>query len=163
MTNDHFGLPRSWDYFFASLIYLTLIPLAPLGVECFLNKGVVTTGTLYLTTAIYAITIGPSSNSQTTFNLSVLVSLAFCLGFGFSDRTLDASQRDMITNLSAISVMTIVHIIERVRRHIFRKDAFPDYIKSNQDRDTSELLNPLLQKLDEMAQNGEENSGARRE
>lgn len=127
-TKKIFDLDKYWqDYILCILIHM-IFPLSSILIEWFINDfGKISLQSLTLATSMYAIAIGFSSTNKVTLGLGILISFAFSIIYGITYANmvvLKDNQAIYIFAIISISIMFIVHGIERYNRHIALKKSF---------------------------------------
>jgi len=127
------GISQPWQQFFISLLFLTVGPLSPLGLEAWVtNPHVVREQTITLTTVIYLIAVATSSRSQLQV-FSCLVGAVF-FGFLFGEASAVEPSRAHWTVSTVSSVIGIVffsipQFLERYNRHVGEGTPFFEFPK----------------------------------
>jgi hypothetical protein len=119
------------DSWILCLVIILVLPLAPMAIED-LIKGTVSDQTGFISAAMYSISIGLSSTWKSQLGLGLLLSFIFSGLFGFSfDNTIPAfSTYNMQVEpfdmaFACISLIFVVHAIERFIRHVIYLQPFP--------------------------------------
>jgi len=110
-------IPFQWQHFILSIIYLTIIPLIPLGLE-FWFTGSIKTQTLALTTAIYSVTIGSSSSSRLLFGVGIVTGILFSAVFG---KVLQPGTELVGSNVACYAtliILSVINILGRWNEHM---------------------------------------------
>lgn len=127
-----------WGQYFISVGFLLLFPLVPLGLE-WLFTSQVAAKSLTLASSMYALRIGSASRRLPFFVFAVFISIAQFTAFGY------VVAMDVIRNINpeavpatsgklialcygCISLIFIIHAIERYRRHVIERAPFLDFI-----------------------------------
>lgn len=113
------GVSPEWsEYLTCILLHMTL-PLLPLLFEAIALKGPPTQGTVAITTAIYAISIGLSSENKAMFGLCVFIGFVFSALYGVIAAA--GSEASSILSWAAwISMIFVfvIHACERYNKHV---------------------------------------------
>ena len=117
-------IPKNWENFLVCIIFQLCLPLLPLGMEKLLT-GDVQASSLTITTAIYAITIGGSSQSLLELTFGIVVGMFFAAIFGFviSGNEL-AELPTRLVSWIFIMASALFHLPERYNRHVVDREQF---------------------------------------
>ncbi len=127
------GISQPWQQYVISLIFLTVAPLLPLGLEAWVtNPHVVREQTITLTAVIYLIAVATSSRSPLQV-FSCLVGAIF-FGFLFGEASSVEPSRAHWTASSVSAVIGIVffsvpQLLERYNRHVSEGISFFEFPK----------------------------------
>ena len=121
------SIPSEWGDFITCILLHMLLPLLPLFIEAWLNKGKVTDTTYAITCSMYAIAIGLSSKSYPMLGLCFLISIVFSVVFGIV--SVSGSQLSFVGNASIICIFAVflIHVMERYNRHVVDCVPFWDF------------------------------------
>lgn len=138
--SKHSGGP--WASFFVAVQFLLLLPLLPLGAEL-LFTGQIAMSSLMAVTSTYAISLSMSSINMAVWSFGVMSGIVFAGLFGWSlGRGDDAIGPAYLLGhgpvagpgwlwaaAAGIGIMFIVHVGERLVRHVGREEPFPEFLK----------------------------------
>ncbi|KAF1073266.1 hypothetical protein MKHDV_03725 [Halodesulfovibrio sp. MK-HDV] len=111
-------LSDEWCNFLTCIILHMLLPLLPLFLEYWFRNGTPAETTYAITAAMYAITIGLSSESTTMLGLCILICIVFSALFGVV--CTETTHPSHITTASSASIICIftIHVLERYNKHV---------------------------------------------
>jgi len=119
-------IPEHFDHFCASLVLVIFFPLLPLLLELVFFSAISLTS-LFLSAAIYSVSIGVSSGFKTLFAISIAVSFIFSASFGFAIVTPGKIPAIVPTSAYvAIAFIVLTHSVERWEKHFVNKKKFWD-------------------------------------
>ena len=121
LPNDEWG-----DYVMCLLLHMVL-PLLPLLFETLVTKAPPSAKTVTLTTALYAISIGLSSENKTIFSLCLFIGFVFSVLFGLSHAS-NPSDTTLVS-YAAIALVFITHAAERYNRHVIDCRPFLEFMR----------------------------------
>lgn len=119
-------IPEEWQHFILSVLYISLLPLLPLGLELWL-KGSLSETSLTLTTAIYSVTVGSSSKSRLVFGGGILVAIIFSSAFGVILGASKVPKGTMEACIVVIVLLTIFNLLDRWNHHMVDRKKFWDF------------------------------------
>jgi hypothetical protein len=124
MQNSGTSELERWQNFLLCVIFHLFLPLSPLLLELW-GSASITAKSATLAAAIYAITMGNSSQNKLIFGLGVLISLIFTFAYARSyDGELIGSS---VASYWAIGFILLIHGIERYKRHIISQQPFWEF------------------------------------
>jgi hypothetical protein len=103
-------------HFIASIIFVVLLPLVPLGIELWYSNKL-SAQSLTISAAIYSITVGIYSG-RAVFAISVLISVLFSAAFGVVlAAPASALANCELASCVAIGGIAVTHSVVRLGRH----------------------------------------------
>lgn len=113
------GISDEATEFLTCIILHMLVPLLPIILETWKNKGSPTEATLAITASMYSISIGLSSRNKATFSLCLFISILFSMAFGLvTGGTEESLPLVKIGAIITILLVFGVHACERYNKHI---------------------------------------------
>lgn len=119
-------IPEEWQHFLLSVLYLSVLPLIPLGLELWL-KGSLSETSLTLTTAIYSVTIGASSKNRLLFGVGILLAIIFSSAFGVVLGAAQAPKGTREACLVVLMLLMLFNLIDRWNDHMADGKKFWDF------------------------------------
>jgi len=117
---------EEWQHFILSLLYVSLLPLLPLGLELWL-KGTLTDQSLTLTTAIYSVTVGASSKDRLLFGVGILFAIVFSSAFGVVLKAPTPPDNTRAACFVVLTILTALNVTDRWNRHMVENEKFWDF------------------------------------
>lgn len=111
------GITPEWSNYLTCILLHLLLPLLPLLFEAMALQAAPTGGTLAITTAMYAMSIGPSSENKAMFGLCTIIGIVFSMMYGQVTNPKDQIPVSMYASSSMLLVFAI-HACERYNRHV---------------------------------------------
>jgi len=117
------GIPRHWQQFGLSILWVLMFPALPLLLELGFT-GRVRPETLLLTGAIYPVSISASSSSPLLLGISLMVSVLLAVAYG---RATVGAVPPWTMTLAVVSICAVfvVHGLERYNKHVLSRESFP--------------------------------------
>jgi hypothetical protein len=125
------GLNTNQQQFALALMFIVALPLAPLPIDLFLKKCIPDSD-LYLTFALYIISMGASSKAPALMGLSTILAGAYLFTYGVvATQTEQGCVSHEVGGLffryMPVVLFVIVHVGERYNRHIVAPEKFWDF------------------------------------
>jgi hypothetical protein len=142
-------LNEAWQNYGLSLVFVGVVPLLPILIEL-LVRGKVTEGSLFVTAAIYSITIALASNNRFYFGFFLVASIIEAAMYGSTVNGITAHPvtgnlvgMEIVSNSSsglseskailvAILVPFVSLLVERFSRHVIVREEFFEFLKSKE-------------------------------
>lgn len=119
MTSRRFrGLSREWSDFLTCVLLHMLLPLFPIAIEMLSRLDAPSEATLAITAALYAMSIGLSSENKAMFALCVAIGIVFSLVYGLLVKSPGSVPDIKLTSVILIALVFIIHAAERYNRHV---------------------------------------------
>jgi hypothetical protein len=110
------GIPRHWQDFGLSILWVLVFPALPLLLELGFT-GQVRPETLLLTGAIYPVSISASSSNPFLLGISLVISVLLAVAYGRA--TVGAVPTwAMILSGFSIGLIFVIHGLERYNKHV---------------------------------------------
>lgn len=124
-------MPEEWDEYLNCLLFIFLVPFFPLLAEWAFTGGL-EERSVFMFIAMYALGIGITSESKLYYSVSLIVGLVYCVAYG----ALCAKSPHGYAFAGwpakvVIAAMVIWHAGERYNRHVFSREPFFEFSKSN--------------------------------
>lgn len=119
-------LPKPFQHFGVSLLFVIILPLVPVGLEAWI-KPAITATTITLAASMYAVTIGTSSRSPLLLALGVVSGLAFGMLFGAALQSGTMPPYTVVAATITILAVAVVHCCERWDRHACKQERFLEF------------------------------------
>jgi hypothetical protein len=124
-------MPTYWQNFGLCLLFQMGVPLTPIGFELLFTHAI-RVSSVDLTTSLYAISLGISSQSRLSFGVCIMVGVIFAALFGQRVSTELSSTTQLGTGLLGpfivIGVLFLLHGAERYNRHVVDRAPFWEFI-----------------------------------
>jgi len=128
MANRVKGLPPHWEEYLLCLLLHMALPFLPLLFEMlFSSSNAVSEKSLMLFSAMYALSIGLSSNSKLMFGFTIVISIFFSVAFGVVAGGGNSIPNSVTYSYFALFGIFIIHGIERYNRHVIDQTPFWDF------------------------------------
>lgn len=128
MANRIKGLPPHWEEYLLCVLLHMALPFLPLLFELlFSSTSTVSEKSLMLFSAMYALSIGLSSNSKLMFGFTVVISIFFSVAFGVVAGGGNSIPNSEVYSYLALLGIFIVHGLERYNRHVIDQTPFWDF------------------------------------
>lgn len=112
------GLSKEWSEYLTCILLHMSLPLLPILFEAWFTGDYPTASTLTITAAIYAISIGLSSESVAMLGVCIIIGVVFSAVYGqVSASSKEPASVGVIASLS-IAFVFLIHAAERYNRHV---------------------------------------------
>jgi len=134
MTKSIPTMPKVWQQFLISVLFIVFFPLAVLAIDL-ATKGRIPDQDLYLTFSLYIIGAGTGSREEFTLAISMILSLGYLLVYGFS-ASMGLDCRPVLTAVTPWGyfwrygptlVFSCFVVSERYNRHVVNSERFWDF------------------------------------
>jgi hypothetical protein len=123
------GLPVHWQQYLCCIAMHLLLPFLPILLEKVLT-GAIDDKSVILFVAMYAMSIGITSNSVLAFSLTLTVGVIYCAGYGaaVTSNLVATPLKDVAWWV--LSAVGILHAFERFNRHIADREPFFEFSRA---------------------------------
>ena len=121
------GINQEWSNYLTCILLHMLLPLLPLLFEAWALGGSPSESTLAITAAIYAMSIGLSSENKAMFGLCIMVGVIFSAVYGQVSVSKNPTPDVGIYAALAILFVFVIHAAERYNRHVVDCRPFLDF------------------------------------
>lgn len=108
------GITPGWSNYLTCILLHMLLPLSPLLFEAIALQAAPTRTTLAITAAMYAMSIGPSSENKAMFGLCTIIGMIFSMIYGQATEGLPVRAYAAF----AMLFVFVLHACERYNRHV---------------------------------------------
>ena len=112
------GISKQWSNYLTCVLLHMILPLLPLLFEAYFLQAYPTPDTLAITTALYAMSIGLSSDNKAMFGLCILIGVIFSVVYGRVATTDDAFSDVRIYAFLVMILVFLIHAGERYNKHV---------------------------------------------
>jgi hypothetical protein len=121
------GLSNSWQNWLLSVLFHMLLPLLPILLELIFTNAI-SEQSITLAASMYTIEIGVSSRNRAIFGITIILSIIYAAIFGFvaGAHTVEISKSFSFIGILSVFVM---HLLERINRHVIEKEPFLEFMK----------------------------------
>jgi hypothetical protein len=119
-------IPKHWEYFLSSVMLALILPLLPLFLE-FFATGEIKPDAMTIAVAMYAVGIGVTSQSQVVFGACLLIGISFSVAYGMTVKTPASAPANWVGWI-IISLVFVLHGLERFQRHVQRRAPFLEFM-----------------------------------
>lgn len=110
-------LPKHWEDFLLSLVFVLLLPLLPIIIEYWRSQKV-EIAELLLTASMYAIGVGATSSSRLMFVFTIIMGVCFAFAYGSVKGSQNVLPLSDMLAYASIGLIFIIHTLERYNIHI---------------------------------------------
>lgn len=114
--------PR-WQNFLVCVLLLMVFPTAPLWLELWRTRAI-SESTIAMVAALYSITIGISTRNKLLTGWAFFSSFFYMGAFGMTVNSGQPLYESKIIGLAGIGVLFILHLLERINRHLLAREPF---------------------------------------
>ena len=128
MSNRIKGLPPHWEEYLLCVLMHMALPFLPLLFELlFSSAHTISDKSLMLFSAMYALSIGLSSNSKLMFGFTVVISIFFSVAFGVVAGGGSSITNSEVYSYFALFAIFVIHALERFNRHVIDQTPFWEF------------------------------------
>jgi hypothetical protein len=119
-------IPKHWEYFLLSMMFVLILPLLPLFMELFATREI-KPDSMAMAIAMYAVGIGVTSRSQVVFGSCLLTGIIFAVVYGVAVKSPSVAPSGRICWFT-IGLVFLIHGIERFQRHVQQRTPFLEFL-----------------------------------